>query len=230
MARLTRLAAVSVILASIAMGTGCGAARTPDEWLSMTISGLEGTDQYVYEGQSVTSLSNGVTYSPKAIKGVIVDHKELATQTNAGVRSVSPSDMLLSLQKVNKTVSFGPEQAGRNRLSLKVAVAEEDAKKLWSGYIRNEFEQLALNTPDNDVPYKAEWEQELERSRKELESRLATLSAQTDYEIIVDRSRMLPIELHETSVLAYAKKGGETEEKRDTVITFSSFGNADSEP
>lgn len=211
-----------VLLAFMIITSGCGAAnRSAEEWLTMSTSGLEGMDQYSFAGQSVTALANGETYSPKNFEGKVVDHKELATSTNKS--GVSPSELLKSLQTANKEVTFGPQPADANLINLQVNLSADDAKKQWSDYVWKEFEQVALNQPAADAPYKAEWDKELERSRKELESRLSTLTAQSSYTILVDRNQMIPVEVNGTTVFDYSKQGGAAQETRKTNITLSGF-------
>ncbi|QAY65490.1 hypothetical protein [Paenibacillus protaetiae] len=228
MGTLQKVASAVVALAAVCCLASCGDAnRNADEWLSLSISGLAGMDAFAYSGQTVTTLPSGISYSPRKFSGQVVDHR-MAKQSGEQESDAKPTNLLYAMQNMNKQVSFGKQPKDPSQVSLIVKISPEDALNIWKNDLTQQMEQISLNEPPADAPYKAAWDKELNRSKKALNEQLSTLKVNSEYEVIVDRDRMLPIMLHETSKAAYTKKGKTIEENRNTDITFSSFSSANS--
>lgn len=226
----TRICICAALLVISTSLSGCsGMNRTPEEWLSLSIAGLAGTDRYAFSGQTTVSTPDGWTAAPLTFKGEIVDHDQLTAQTEQGKQlEWSPVELLEQLKKADKEVTMSKEAVDPATVKLQVHVADKSASELWKRQLTEELDSLSDNAPLEDSAYKKEWTKELNESRQALSTMLQTLKVQSQYEVVIDRKNLVPLQLNEHTTLMYDKDNVHKEEKRMTNVIFDSFDGTSS--
>lgn len=228
---------LSNVLFVLFMAAGCAgllngcanmdAGRQPEEWLSLSYAGLEATDQYEFVGVMSMENSTGMKAEPKVFEGKVVDHQQLTVQTNSqDPLHIHPVKALGMLKNTKKEVRLLEGESNASTVKLLVLEQEDATLDRWKQRLYAQLDQIAANAPDQDAPYKAEWEQELSRSRQKLQSLLDTLNVQTSYEVVIDRKRLLPLVIDEKTRFHYQNNGQEVQESRSTTLRFQSFKGA----
>jgi hypothetical protein len=226
-----KIAACILICASVALG-GCGGMnvqREPEQWLSLSYSGLAAMDQYAFTGSMDMSLNGGMPVSPQTFQGKVTDHKQLTLQTNSGDQlHINPAHVLESLAQSDNIKIVVSDSSDPDTITLLIAEDASSAKEKWGQRLREQLEALMVNEPPDSAPYKKEWEQEAERSRKQLEAMLSSMSTKTSYELVIDENRLLPLRLDEQTEFQYEYGGKMASEARHTTIRFHAFDGASS--
>ncbi|WP_337098734.1 hypothetical protein [Paenibacillus sp. YIM B09110] len=224
-------AACILLCASIALG-GCGGLtvqREPEQWLSLSYSGLAAMDQYAFTGSMDMSLDGAMPVSPQTFQGKVTDHKQLTLQTNSGDQlRINPAQVLESLAQSDNLKIDVSDTSEPDKITLHIAEEAASAKGKWEQRLRQQLEALIVNEPPDSAPYKKEWEQEAERSRKQLEAMLRSMSTKTSYELVIDENRLLPLRLDEHTEFQYEYGGKKASEARHTTIRFHAFDGASS--
>lgn len=203
--------------------------RDPEQWLSLSYSGLAAMDQYSFTGSMNMSLNGGTSISPQTFEGKVIDHKQLTLQTNSGDQlHINPVLVLESLAQSDNNNIVINESSDPDTITLQIAEDEDLSKKKWEQRLRQQLEALMVNEPPASAPYKKEWEQEAERSRKQLEAMLGSMHTKSSYELVIDRNRLLPLRLDEQTVFEYEFGGKKASEARHTAIRFQAFDGSSS--
>lgn len=213
--------------------SGCGSSdkqRTPEEWLSLSYSGLAAMDQYAFNGSMSIKVGGGIEFTPETFEGKVVDHQQLTVQTSSeDPLHWNPVQVLEALNHSNEKVSLANDANDPETVTLQIEEATEVSKQRWEQRLKQQLEQLATNAPSKDSPYRVEWLSELKRSRKQLEAMLASMQVVTDYELVIDEKRMLPLKMDEKTVFSYKQNGQQVSEARYTTVRFQSFDGASSD-
>lgn len=233
MKRKQAIAAFCLIVASIVSLYGCGSVlnrRSPEEWLSLSYSGLAAMDQYVFTGSMSIKTADGMEFKPQTFEGKVVDHQQLTLQTSSeDPLHWNPVQVLEALNNTKKEISLMNDTNDPETVMLHIVEDEAVSKKRWEQRLRERLDQLAAKAPLEDSPYKKEWVNELARSRKQLDAMLASLKAVSEYELVIDRNRLLPIKMDEKTVFSYTHTGKPYSEERYTTVRFQSFDSASSD-
>lgn len=197
--------------------------RTPEKWLSLSYVGLTSIDQYAYTGSLQITTANGIEFIPQTFEGKVVDHQQLNVQTDGDdPLLLNPIKVLEHLSKSNSVKVTEKEQTS-NTVTLLVEESGAEAKEQWSELLRQKLRELANKSPLVDGEYKQQYDRELAASSEQLEAMLQTLSTQTNYELVIDRNRMLPLKLEEHTTFSYEYKGQPKSENRLSNVRFQSF-------
>ncbi|MDQ8733478.1 hypothetical protein [Paenibacillus sp. LHD-38] len=212
---------------------GCGNVgdqRTPEEWLSLSYSGLAATDQYAFTGSMSIKAEDGLAFKPETFEGKVVDHQQLTLQTNSeDPLHWNPVQVLEALNQSNENVRIASSSAEPETITLVIKESAEVSKERWRERLLKQLDQLGANRPEENRPYLKEWTEEFTRSRNQLEGMLASLQADTEYELVIDRDRMLPLKMEEKTSFHYKNDQKPYSETRYTTVRFQSFNGASSE-
>ncbi|GLX68369.1 hypothetical protein MU1_27140 [Paenibacillus glycanilyticus] len=190
----------------------------------MSIAGLAGTDQYAFSGQTTIYSAEGWAYAPRTFQGRIEEHTNLHAKGDDGKDLAwSPIELLNKVKSADKKVSFNKAATTADTVALLVQLNEEDANKLWKEQLQQEMNVLAAKAPLEDGAYKKAWTKEYNQSREQMEQMLKSLQVQSQYEVLIDRSSLVPLKLAEHTSFKYSLSGQKKQEKRDTSVTFGSF-------
>ncbi|WP_138751711.1 hypothetical protein [Paenibacillus sinopodophylli] len=210
---------------------GCGSTgkqRTPQEWLSLSYSGLAATDQYAFTGSMSMKTEGGLSFEPEIFEGRVVDHQQLTLQTSStDPLHWNPVQVLEALNESSEEVYIVEDNKDADTIKLMLKEAASLSNERWKQRLLQQLDQLGANMPAAESPYFHEWTKELNSSRKQLEAILTTLEAETEYELVIDRDRLLPLEMKEETVFRYRKADKPFSETRKTTVRFQSFdGNS----
>jgi len=230
--RLGRLALA--VLAAFWLG-GCGASdgRSPEQLLTLSYSGLAAMDQYVFTGSTSMGMEGGVTFKPRTFEGKVVNHKPLTVQAEEqSAYGWSPIQTLEMLSKHNRGVTaVRPERgAATETVTLRTAADETEAKRLWEERLSQEMDAIAASLPQGSADAIDRWKSELDRSRKQLDAMLKTLKVDSQYEIVIDPDKLLPLKMDETTRFTYSRGGREVREIRQTSVRFGQFNGDAANP
>ncbi|WP_139998122.1 hypothetical protein [Paenibacillus paridis] len=232
MTRIRAMATIFTVVAVMLAMAGCGKVgekRSPEEWLSLSYSGLAATDQYAFTGSMSIKTAAGLEFKPEIFEGKVVDHQQLTLQSNGeDPLHWNPVQVLEALNNENEEVAIseGPYEPGT--IILLVTEPPRVSKARWEERLRLQLEQLGTNAPAKDNPGRAEWSKELERSRQKLETMLSSMQAATQYELTIDRDRLLPLKMEEKTTFSYKYAKQAVTEERHTTVRFQSFDGASS--
>ncbi|MFF2484160.1 hypothetical protein [Paenibacillus sp. NPDC058071] len=226
--RRIKLVAAAGVAAVIVFAVGCAGMgkRSPEEWLSLSVSGLAATDQYAFKGKTVVS-AGGLTFTPRSFSGKVTDHNHIMAKTEDGkALEWSPAQWIEKINDSNKEVSIASnndEGARSDTVKLRVRLDDASATAIWKKQLTEEMEAVAASVPIEANAHRDEWLKELERSKRELNAMLETLTVQSEFDVVIDKGKLVPLTLNEHSVFRYNKDKGQKEEKRDTAVEFDSF-------
>lgn len=233
MKRKRAIAAGILALTSMLSMSGCGNAdgqRSPEEWLSLSYSGLAAMDQYAFTGSMSIKTEDGLAFKPEIFEGKVVDHQQLTLQTDSEeTLHWNPVQVLETLNAANEVVRLANDTYDPETVTLLITEHSGITKKRWEQRLRRQLDQLGTNKPPKDSPYRQEWVDELARSRKHLDAMLASMQASTEYELVIDRDRMLPLKMEEKTSFSYTYAQKPISESRHTTVRFQSFNGASSD-
>jgi hypothetical protein len=222
-------------LTAISMIGGCAAdadSRPPEEWLSLAYSGLAAMDQYHFAGSVSMGLDEAVMSKPQMFEGKVVDHEQLTIQSDEQTPvNWNPVDVLSKLSEANAGVSIIDEgvtetEAGPTKtLTIRVGEAPTITTKRWEGMLRQQFQEVA-GSDIGKANASSNWKQIVEQSRKELDEMLSQLQATSQYEIVIDKQRLLPLKMEENTSFSYSRGGKPVKESRHTTVRFQKFEGA----
>jgi|GEM_PF-1546194 len=205
---------------------GCSglAKRSPEQWLSLSYAGLTGVDHYEYTGSLQITAANGIQFVPQTFEGKVVDHQQLMVQTSSSdPLLMNPVKVLERISRSGSRTKVMTQSITSDTVTLQIEEEGEEAKEQWSELLRQQLKALSEGSPIEDSAYKREWDKELADARARLEAILGTLQAQTSYELIIDRNRLLPMKLEEHTTFIYDYNGKSKSENRHTSVRFQSF-------
>lgn len=230
MKRMQAVGASILILTCILTMPGCsqvGKKRSPEEWLSLSYSGLAAMDQYAFTGSMSIKTEDGLEFKPEVFEGKVVDHQQLTLQTNSEeTLHWNPIQVLETLNNANEEVRLANGTYDPETVTLIITEHSNITKQRWEQRLRQQLDQLGANMPSEGSPYRQEWKEELVRSRKQLDGMLASMQAVTEYELVIDRDRMLPLKMEEKTSFSYKYDEKPISEARHTTVRFQSFNGA----
>lgn len=222
----------ALMVALIVWGcAGMAERRTPQEWLSLSYSGLAALDEFSFAGSLTMGMNEGVMYKPQTFEGKVVDHHQLTLQAE-GQHTLygNPADVLDRLNRSNDGVSIERSGQGDGEIPaediiwLKVKGKTEETTERWRQHLRDGMADLngtALTAASRDTV--ALRERTLQKAKEELEGMLATLTATSLYDIGIHRTKLLPLKIMENTKFVYKRNGVPMEETRSTSIRFQHF-------
>lgn len=238
MGRHTKRLGACLLALMLLQSAGCAAdadGRTPEEWLSLTYSGLAAMDQYHFTGSIRMGLDEGIKFKPQMFEGKVVGHQQLTIQSDEqNPVSWNPVDVLEKLNESNagvKVIHEGvteTESGPAKTLTLQVVEKPEVTRQRWDGLLRQQFKDVAGGNIEA-ANVSADWKSIVLQSQKELEEMLSKLQATSRYEIVIDKQRMLPLKMEELTSFAYQRKGIPVKESRHTSVRFQRFEGSASE-
>ncbi|WP_054028045.1 hypothetical protein [Bacillus sp. FJAT-28004] len=209
---------------------GCatvGDHRSPEEWLSLSYSGLAATDQYDFTGSMSIKTEGGLAFKPEVFEGKVVDHQQLTLQTNSQeTMHWNPVKVLETLNQSNEEVQIVNDSMNAETVTLLITENENVSKEKWEQRLRQQLDQLVANMPSGEQPYRQEWMEEMARSRNQLDAMLSTMHASTEYELVIDRTKLLPLKMEEKTSFQYTYNKRPFSESRYTTVRFQSFNGA----
>ncbi|NIK75750.1 hypothetical protein FHS15_000850 [Paenibacillus castaneae] len=223
--------AILLLAGTLVALTGCGAAskRSPEDWLSMSYSALAATDQYEFTGSMSIKTADGMEYKPEIFEGKVVDHEQLTVQTsNDEALQWNPVDVLEALNKNHAEVILRNDTKDPKTVVLHITEDHAVSKARWEQRLRQQLDQLESSAPLEESAYKTEWVKEMSRSKKQLNNMLASLEAATEYDLVIDRIKLLPIKMEEKTKFNYTHRGHPVSESRYTSVRFQSYDGSPS--
>ncbi|MDQ6420858.1 hypothetical protein RB620_15615 [Paenibacillus sp. LHD-117] len=212
--------------------SGCAAGadtRTPKEWLSLSYSGLAAMDQYHFTGSLSMGMDEGVMFKPQMFEGKVVNHHQLTIQSDEkDPISWNPVEVLSKLNQSNAGVKIVREgvmesETGSDKtLTIRVDELPKVTTERWDGLLRQQFNDVA-GGPIESSNASAGKRRIVEQSKAELEEMLSRLQATAHYEIVIDKQRLLPLKMEETTSFAYTRNGRPVKESRQTSVRFQKF-------
>lgn len=203
--------------------------RTPEKWLSLAYSGLAAMDQYEFTGSLSVKAAGGALLKPETFEGKVIDHKQLTVQTaSQEPLHWNPVQVLEALNRENKKVIIANETVNTETVTLLINEEESVSKRRWEKLLTQQVDQLALNRPMEVGQYKEEWERELTRSRKQLDEMLSSMQVMTNYELVIDKNRLLPLKMDEKTIFNYKHGKQMVSEERHAAVRFQSFDGSSS--
>lgn len=231
--------------------SACGGieeAHTPEETLALAASSLAGMDDYGFNVKTELSLGDaGNVYRSESYEGQVTGHHQLSVRLEKGLRPLAelsdeqqaryrnPAARLAELEKLGKTVSY-VRGSDPGTIQLHIQLEPDSARNELEKQVFQQFETAARQIDpsiDADASDAKEMEganamnaalqQEVERSRMKLREMLDTASIESELTVSIERARLLPLRMQETSVLRYRYNGRDFTERRATNVSFGGF-------
>ncbi|MFF2887927.1 hypothetical protein [Paenibacillus sp. NPDC057967] len=211
--------------------TGCSVSdrnRTPEEWLSLSYAGLAAMDQYAFSGSMSMGLEEGVMFKPQMFEGKVVNHHQLTIQSDKQDPLYwNPVEVLDSLKRSHESVEIAEngvrDASGADTLVLRAVEKRDAAKNRWTGVLKQELEQVTGEVIIESGSTSAKRKEVAEQAERELDAMLRSLEVRTEYEIVVDKQRMLPLKMEEKTTFNYERDGRKRRENRHTSVRFQAF-------
>ncbi|RJE90584.1 hypothetical protein D3P07_00285 [Paenibacillus sp. 1011MAR3C5] len=216
----------------LALGlSGCSvpeAKRTPEQWLSLSYAGLAAMDQYAFSGSMSMGLEEGVMFKPQMFEGKVVNHHQLTIQSDKQDPLYwNPVEVLDSLNRSHESVeiivSGERDASGADTLVLRAVEKRDAAKKRWTSVLVQELDQVTGEVVIKSGTGSEKRKEIVEQAKQELDAMLRSLEVRTEYEIVVDKQRMLPLKMEEITTFAYERNGRRLKENRHTSVRFQAF-------
>lgn len=226
---------------------GCGNAadhKSAQELLSLSVSGLSGVDRYAFTGKTGIGFGDSkVESKATAFEGTVENHNKVqvrASENDMLNTNVHPLELLTEVQKIAQTTELIERDSGNRTAVLHIKANEKLASESWRKKLRSQFSALEQkvpaaisakmktksqgNTAGKETELEKAWREELAKSNRELEGMLSTLQVQSDYRLIIDRNKLLPLQLEEQTVLRYKAGGTPQQETRKTTVKIMRLG------
>jgi hypothetical protein len=219
--KLTTLVLTLALLLLPLLGCGDPAdGRTAEEWLSLAYSGLAAKDQYSFTGSVSMETADGVAFKPQTFEGKIAMHNQLTLQAdNRNQPHFNPIQVLEMLRNDQSTVELLKAGRGDDRLTLQIKQKESLSTQRWGQRLREELAAVGGATLTEGSPVRQRaLTDELKRSERQLEVMLEGMKATSVYELVIDRSSLLPESIEETTTFNYSYKGRPLSETRHTTV------------
>ncbi|WP_156739569.1 hypothetical protein [Paenibacillus oryzae] len=225
---------LSAALLALLMVWGCAGMterRTPQEWLSLSYSGLAALDEFSFAGSLTMGMNEGVMNKPQTFEGKVVDHHQLTLQAE-GQHALygNPADVLARLNRGNDGVAINREGQGDGEFPaediiwLQIKGKPEETTERWRQHLRDglaELNGIGMSAASRETT--ALREQTLLKAKEELEGMLATLNATSVYQLGIHRKKLLPLKMMENTEFNYKRNGVPMHETRSTSIRFQHF-------
>jgi hypothetical protein len=223
-----KLTLVVMVFAIIMGCAGAAPKRTPEEWLSMSYSGLAAMDQYSFAGSMQIGMDEGVMFRPQMFEGKVVNHHQLTIQSDhQDPLYWNPVEVLKALNDSYETVEIVQPAEGKatgtETITIRAKEKENASKKRWSNVLRQGMEQLTGGVIQGNSSKDAKRKEILEQATLQLDDMLSTLNVETEYDITIDKKRMLPLKMEERTSFAYTRNNRSIKENRQTSVRFEAF-------
>lgn len=223
---------LGMAVVALTMLCSCGSMadrRTPEKWLSLAYSGLAAMDQYEFTGSLSVKAAGGAVMKPETFEGKVIDHKQLTVQTaSQEPLHWNPVQLLETLNRENKNVVIANGTVNADTVTLLITEDESVSKRRWENLLIQQVNQVTLNSPTEEGQYKEEWEHELTRSRNQLNEMLSSMQVMTNYELVIDKNRLLPLKMDEKTIFNYKHGKQLVSEERHAAVRFQSFDGSSS--
>ncbi|SEM75478.1 hypothetical protein [Paenibacillus sp. OV219] len=228
------------------MLSGCGKAadnKSPQELLSLSVSGLSGVDRYAFTGKTGIGFGSSAAESKAtSFEGTVENHNQVqlkASENDTLSSNVRPLELLTEVQKTAQTTELVESESGTRTAVLHIKANEKLVSENWRSKLRSEFSVLEQKVPaaisatmkskqavaaSKKTELEKAWQEELTKSKSQLEVMLSTLRVQSNYRLIIDRNKLLPLQLEEQTVLRYKAEGAQQQESRKTLVKFMRQG------
>lgn len=226
--RKTAVAVFGLWVAAIIL-PGCGdqplVEREPKELLRLSVSGLSGVDAYRFSGQSGVKTGERVTDVVRF--GGKVEHHDQVRLEEASLNQAEhltvrdPMAYLKQVQREAKRTAIKQEESNARTTVLVIDADPALARKRWVHALSAAFENAihaARPIPGHANALSAKTKTEIRTSRAQLDEMLRSLSVDTTYRLMIDRKKLLPNSLTETTVLHYARGGRPYSETRQLTL------------
>lgn len=226
MAGLIRILIILIGLQCLLSGCGSDGQRSPADLLRLTVSGLSAREQYTFNGESVGTLEAGEEKT--VFIGTVQRHDGLKLKQVGGVTLLSsgsdrlgddgynPSALLEGLLRHKAAVKLDEARSDSGTACLIVTPRKEQSQRLWRERLDKQWKGVQTLRAAHKSGLKSLGEQDWS-------VRMNTLQARTEYVLLVDRHRLVPISLTENSTLTYNAKDSIKEEKRRIAFQFHGF-------
>lgn len=227
-----------VVISIIAGLLGCAGItpnRTPEKWLSLSYSGLAAMDQYTFTGSMSMGMEEGVMFKPQMFEGKVVNHHQLTIQSDQQDPLYwNPVEVLEALNKSHDTIEIiqdGERDAsGVQSLLLRVQEKPNSSKEKWVNALSKGLKQLSGETIIGSKQSEHKRKELLEDAARELEGMLDTLKVQTEYDILIDKKKMIPLKMEERTLFYYTRDRRSVKENRHTTVRLQSFDGSTAKP
>lgn len=232
--RFRKAVKLTLVLTGLAVMLGCAGAvqnRTPEDWLSKSYSGLAAMDQYSFAGSMQIGMDEGVMFRPQMFEGKVVNHHQLTIQSDhQDPLYWNPVEVLKALNDSYETVEIVQQTEGEGNnsdtITIRVREKESASKKRWSNTLRQGMEQLSGGIVQGSASNGTKRKALLEQAKQELDGILETLNVVTEYDIIIEKQRMVPLKMEERTSFAYTRNNRPIKENRQTTVRFEAFDGA----
>ncbi|RJX41034.1 hypothetical protein D3P09_03190 [Paenibacillus pinisoli] len=222
------LFAALLLAAGLAGCSGAQSNRTPEEWLSLSYAGLAAMDQYAFSGSTSMGMAEGVMFKPQTFEGKVVNHHQLTIQSDKQDPLYwNPVEVLDALNRSHESVEIVEngvrDENGTDTLVLRAVEKRAAAKDRWTGMLKQELEKVTGEVIIESSGAGLKRKEAAEKAKQELDAMLRTLQVHTEYEITVDKQRMLPLKMEENTTFDYERNGRGMKENRHTSVRFQAF-------
>lgn len=223
---------VRIAIIGLFVMAGCTNASpkySPEEWLSLSYSGLAAMDQYSFAGSMKIGMDEGVILKPQMFEGKVVNHHQLTIQSDKQDPLYwNPVQVLETLNHSHKQVELLPPSDNGSYsdeiVTIRVKEKETESKKRWETALSDELKQIAGDPALAASERNARKRKELLRQAdEELRRILSTLQVTTEYDIVVDKHQMLPLKMEERTTFTYERDNQPRTENRHTTVRFEAF-------
>lgn len=215
--------------------------RSPEELLSLSVSGLSGVDRYAFSGTTVIASGNAASGRSVAFQGTVTGHDQVALQGSEGKdagSAVKPLEYLSRIEDTAVRTELLEAESDEEKVMLRITADPDKSASVWADNLRADFAMLEKQVPGSasgataasngeragdpkkQEELRREWAAELKRSKQALDAMLATAKVTSTYKLAIDRQSLLPRSLEENTLFRYTVDGQNAEEKRITKLTI----------
>ncbi|UVI27862.1 hypothetical protein [Paenibacillus spongiae] len=230
----------ALLIIGVAALSGCQSTvrdKSPQEMLSLTVAGLAAVDRYTFTGTTSIYGADMGAAQPITFQGSVEDHKRIQVKSNKDNEDIQitrqPFNLLKHIEATAATTELVAANSGERTAVLRIVPDKAASRRTWIKKQNEAFERLVKDDEladgagrklslkaGNRMSYEQERADEISRSRKQLAEMLNTLNVDTTYQLIIDRKRLLPLKLHEHTVLQYKADGKNQREERKSELIF----------
>ncbi|MBM7563538.1 hypothetical protein [Paenibacillus sacheonensis] len=227
-----------LLLLLVTAGCSHGEGRSSNELLSLAVSGLSGVDRYAFSGDTRIGTGSQTSGTPVVFQGKVENHNQIAIQgiaPNAATTPFAPLDLLGEIEKTAVKTELVPEESNGEQTVLRITADSERTAASWAERLRGELGMLEKKVPAKTVvnlhsaqmrslaaqtALQEEWQAELARSKKQLESMLAGLRVQSTSKLVIDKNKLLPLSVDQQTTFRYKADGKPMTESRSMRLRF----------
>ncbi|NBD26407.1 hypothetical protein [Paenibacillus glycinis] len=235
--RASRIAIYCCLLLAMA-GCARSSNRSPEELLSLAVSGLSGVDRYAFQGNAGIGPNSRAAGNPVGFRGTVENHDQVSMRSidpNTSATAIHPLELLNEIEATAAKTELVPEESDKQRAVLRITADPKKAAAVWAERLRSELAMLEKKVPEGTVArgkgeralnaaarsaLQEEWSKELAGSKKQLEVMLSTMQVRSVCKLVIDRKRMLPRSLEQRTDFRYQAGGENRSENRSMNLSF----------